>query len=266
MKQRLSDLARGAALRGAFIGLGFTACGAEDPPEDCGDSTMSIVTFNGGSSAEDDDIRSCIDIHAASRRDAKNTSAGRDESFATTRPNVIPWTDITFGGAIEACGRAGKFLCDADELRAIAPIAGFGGDGSVLYDETAIDALVPTSDTEEVSHRFDPINSFDMVIAGQTGKPPFPDTVGSVAYWTVSPTREDQSRDPAIPLVLGRLEADYAVSGVLRVTPVLDSDFKHPLLGFRCCINAQMRDAFAALPNDPNRVRKEEPDVPIAEP
>ncbi len=266
MKQRPSDLARRAAVRGAFIGLGLTACGAEDPPKDCGDSSMSIVTFNGGSSADDDDIRSCIDIHAASRSDAKSTSAGRDESFATTRPNVIPWTDVTFGEAIEACGRAGKFLCDADEVRAIAPIAGLAGDGSVLYDETAIDALVPTSDVEEVSHRFDPINTFDMVIAGETGKPAFPDTVGSVAYWTVSPAVDDQSRDPSIPLVVGRLEADYAVGGILRLTPVLDDGFKHPLLGFRCCINARMRDAFVALPKAPNRVRKEEPDVPIAEP
>lgn len=253
-------------LLASVVALVGSACGAEEPPVDCGDDTMSIVTFNGGSSSAEDDVRMCVDVHAASRRDAKADSAGRDDSFATTRPNVIPWTDVTFGEAIEACGRAGKFLCDSDALRAIAPINGFFGDGTIRYDETAIDALVPTAERTKVAHRFDPLNAFDMVIAGETGKPPFPDTVGQVAYWAASPPTDDNDRDPTIPLVLGRLESDYAVSGYLRVAPVLDDGFKHPLLGFRCCINARMRGAFESLPEDPKRIRKEDPDVPIASP
>jgi hypothetical protein len=251
-------------LLASVVALVGSACGAEDPPVDCGDDSMSIVTFNGMSSSAEDEVRMCVDLHAESRRDAKVDAAGRDESFATTRPNVIPWTDVTFGEAIEACGRAGKFLCDADALRAIAPVDGFWADGTIRYDETAIDALVPTEERTKVAHRFDPLNAFDMVIGGETGKPPFPDTLGQVAYWTASPPTDDNNRDPAIPLVLGRLESDYAVSGYLRVAPVLDEGFKHPLLGFRCCINARMRDAFAPLPADPKRVRKEEPNVPIA--
>jgi hypothetical protein len=226
---------------------------------------MSIVTFDGRSSEKDDDILSCIDIHAAARVDATATSPGRDESFATSRPSVIPWTDVTFAEAVEACGRAGKILCDSDELRGITPISGIWGNGSVRFDETAITALVPNSDAKKVPHRFDSLNPYDMVIRGETGKPPFPDTTGSVAFWTVSPVRADKEQDPSIPLVLGRLEADYAVGGDLRTAPVLDPDFKHPLLGFRCCVNARMRDAFGPLPKDPKRVRKEVPDVPIAE-
>lgn len=243
----------------------LTACGREDPPTDCGDSTMSIVTFDGRGSTKDDDIFACIDIHAASRVDATATSPGRDESFATSRANVIPWTEVTFSEAVEACGRAGKILCDSDELRGIAPTDGWYVNGSVRFDETAITALSPTSDVKKVAHRFDPLNPYDMLLRGETGQPPFPDTTGSVAYWTASPVRQDKYEDPLIPLVLGRLEADYAVGGYLLTAPVLDADFKHPLLGFRCCIDARMRDAFGPLPEDPTRVRKEVPDVPIAE-
>lgn len=249
---------------GGLLASALCGCSAEDPPTDCGDDSMAIVTFQGSSSAAEDDVRSCIDIHAASRLDAKATSAGRDESYATTRPGVIPWTDVTFEQAVQACGRAGKFLCDSDALRSIAPIDGWAADGTVRFDETAMDALVPTSDAKRVAHRFDVLNPFDMVVAGDTGKPPFPDTLGQVAYWTVSPPTDDNRRDPSIPLVLGRLESDYAVSGFLRVAPVLDEAFKHPLLGFRCCIDARMREAFVPLSKDPNRKRKEEPDVPIA--
>lgn len=263
MKRHPTPMVCRAAVGGALT-LTICACSAEDPPTDCGDDSMAIVTFQGNSSDAEDDVRSCIDIHAASRLDAKATSAGRDESYATTRPGVIPWTDVTFGQAVEACGRAGKFLCDSDSLRSIAPIDGWWADGTIRFDETAIDALVPTSDAKRVEHRFEPLNPFDMVVRGDTGKPPFPDVLGQVAYWTVSPTTDDDERDPSIPLVLGRLESDYAVSGFLRVAPVLDEGFKHPLLGFRCCIDARMREAFVPLSKDPSRKRKEEPDVPIA--
>lgn len=264
MKRPFFFEARRAAV-GAVLTLATGACSTEEPPTDCGDDSMAIVTFQGHSSAAEDDVRMCIDIHAASRLDATATSAGRDESYATTRPGVIPWTDVRFEQAVEACGRAGKFLCDADSLRAIAPIDGWWADGTIRFDETAIDALVPTSDDKRVAHRFDPLNPFDMVVAGDTGKPPFPDALGQVAYWAVSPPTDDNARDPSIPLVLGRLESDYVVSGFLRVAPVLEETFKHPLLGFRCCIDARMREAFTTLSKDPNRKRKEEPDVPIAE-
>lgn len=249
---------------GAALALG---CGAEDPPADCGDPSMSIVTFQGDTSDEEDELRTCIDIHAASRRDATADSAGRDESFATSRPGAIPWTNLTFQEAVEACGRAGKFLCNSEELQGIAPIAGIeGGSGRVLWDETAISALYPTGPETSVPHRFDRLNPYDMVIRGDTGKPPFPESTGSVAYWTSSPVRNDKDRDPSIPLLIGRLTADQAVGGVLTTAPVLDEGYRHPLLGFRCCIHAKMREAFEPLSPDPSYIREEEDDVPIAEP
>ncbi|EYF07204.1 hypothetical protein [Chondromyces apiculatus] len=266
---RLATRATGATLTVLSALLtGAAGCSEVPLPTDCGDATMSIVTFQGSKSPEEEDqIRSCVDIHAASRRDATAMSAGRDESFATTQPGVIPWTNLTFGEAIEACGRAGKFLCNSEELQAVGPEAGLqGGSGALIFDETAITALSPTGPETEVAHRFDLLNPYDMIIRGETGKPAFPETSGSVVYWTSSPERFDNDQDPSIPLILGRLSEDRAVSGYLLTSPVLDENYRHPLLGFRCCINAKMREAFEPVPADPGRIREEEDDVPIEEP
>lgn len=246
----------------ALAWLGTSGCGEEPQPADCGDDSMSIVTFEGPNMRPEEELRICVDIHAASRRDATETSAGLDDSFATSRPNAIPWTNLTFGEAIEACGRAGKFLCNAEELQGIAPIASSGA--RVEFDRTAITELEPTSSVTSVPPRFDRLNPYDMLIREETGKPPFPETIGGPAYWTASPERQDKEQDPSIPLVLGQLDGDEAISGVLTTSPVLDSSFRHPLLGFRCCIHAKMRSAFAPLPPDPTRIREEEDDVPIA--
>ncbi len=41
------------------------------------------------------------------------------ESFATMRPGVIPWTNVTFSEAAAACGRGGMFLCERRVLRTL---------------------------------------------------------------------------------------------------------------------------------------------------
>lgn len=248
----------------ALLGLSLGGCGAEDPPTSCGDPSMSIITLQGKTDDAEHEIRTCVDIHAASRRDATATSPGRDDNFATSRASVIPWTSLTFGEAVQACGRAGKFLCNADELRAIAPIKS-NAFGSVQFDESAISALSPTSQQEGVASRFDRLNPVDMIISGKTGQPPFPEAVGSVAFWTYSPERLDAYQDPDVPLLLGRLVADSAIGGVLDTTPVTEGSFTHPLVGFRCCINARMRSAFTEVNPNPALVREEAPNVPIQE-
>lgn len=265
MAEHLSSTMKSAACRLSALALiwGCVACGEEPQPTDCGDDSMSIVTFDGPHNRDEDQLRICIDIHAASRRDATDQSPGRDESFATSRPGVIPWTNLTFQEAVEACGRAGKVLCNSDELQGITPVESVYQ--TVQFFETAIDALSPTGSETSIPHRFDPLNPYDMLIREETGKPPFPETIGGPAYWTVSAVRWDKERDPSIPLILGRIEGDQASSGVLTpLSPVLDQSFKHPLLGFRCCIHAKMREAFQPLPPDPERIREEEDDVPIA--
>lgn len=237
------------------------ACGAEPPPVDCGDASMSIVTFQGQTQSDEGEIRTCIDIHAASRPDATATSLGLDGSFATSRPNVLPWTNLTFGQAVEACSRAGKFLCTSDELRAIAPSS--AGLTQVVFDETEIVALSPTSDVTSVPHQFGRLNRYDLLRTPE--RLVYPESSGSVAYFTASPKFDDKSVDPTIPLLLGRVAGDAVAGGVLKTAPVLDPEYKHPLVGFRCCINAKMRSAFEPLPRDPRKVRaQEDGEVPIA--
>ena len=253
-----------SSLRASLVGAAVSwllvaACGSEDPPQDCGDPSMSIVTFQGRSSDVEDEIRTCVDIHAASRSDATATARGLDGSLATSRPGVLPWSNVTFREAVEGCARAGKFLCNYDELRAIAPAA--ESLGTTTYDEAAIEALSPTSAVTEVPHDFERVNRYDPA----SGKRPYPESSGSVAYWTSSAEPDDKTVDPSIPYVLGRIVGTRVSGGVLTVAPVLDPQYKHPLLGFRCCINARMRSAFEALPADPDKAREsEDMEVPLA--
>lgn len=247
----------GAAVSWLFV----AACSTEDPPQDCGDPSMSIVTFQGRTSDVEDEIRTCVDIHAAARSDATATARGLDGSLATSRPSVLPWSNVTFREAVEACARAGKFLCNYDELRAIAPAS--ENLGTTTYDEAAIEALSPTSAVTEVPHDFERVNRYDP----PRGKRPYPESSGSVAFWTSSAEPDDKTVDPSIPHVLGRIVGTRVSGGVLTVAPVLDPEYKHPLLGFRCCINARMRSAFEALPPDPGKSREsEDMEVPLAPP
>jgi hypothetical protein len=243
--------------------LTIGACAGEDPPNDCGDPSMAIVTLK-NDKAEDDPTRWCVDIHAASRLDASATSAGLDESYAVSRPGVYPWTNVTFQEASEACGRAGKFLCDNDVLKLITPTGGDQG-GRIAYDLTAIDAVPRNGPETQVAHRYDPANPYDMVITGNTGKPPFPDSTRSVAFWSIVPEKDASYVDEREPYVTGALADGKAVGGYTVSSPVTKDGFKHPLLGFRCCINAKMRSAFTALAQDPRRVRSgPDPEVPLA--
>lgn len=249
----------------AFSAVVIAACSGESPPSDCGDPSMAIVTLK-NNKAQDDPTRWCVDIHAAARPDASPTSAGVDESYAVSRPGAYPWTNLTFREASEACGRAGKFLCDYDVIKLITPTGGVeGGSGRILFDTTQITSVPRNGPETQVAHRFDAVNAYDMVIAGATGKPPFPESTKSVAFWTVAPEKDDQYVDEREPYVTGTISGGIAIGGYTVSTPVAKDGFKHPLLGFRCCINAKMKDAFTPLATDPAR-RRAAPDseVPLA--
>ena len=57
----------------------------------------------------------CMDIYEASRPDAEENNIGHDESKATSRPGVLPWTFVTVDEARQACQNAGKRLCHPGE-------------------------------------------------------------------------------------------------------------------------------------------------------
>ena len=247
----------------AVAAAAVPACFSAEPlPNDCGDGTMSIVTFTGRSDG-DEPIRTCVDIHVASRRDATRTSPGRDDSFAVSQPSAIPWTNVTFEEAVTACGRAGKFLCDVKVEKIIGPMprnSSLGND-PWIFDGATITKLRPTGPETSVPHRFDAVLPGDALV--NAGSPQYPDTSGSVAVWGSSPEAFDESQDPHVPLVIGRIRGTSAQSGYLQQSPVLDASYKHPLLGFRCCINAKMRSAFGPIAPNEKYVRAQEDNVPI---
>lgn len=253
---------RGLSILAVALTVGLGAC-SEDDPVDCGeDGSMALVTLR--QRAGTPPLRWCVDIHAASRVDADAKSAGLDESFAVSKPSAYPWTNLTFREASEACGRAGKFLCDSDVLKLIAPTFGLDGN-AIKFDTTTVDAVPANSDVQTVPHRLDEVNPYDMVIAGQTGKPPFPESTASVAFWTVVPEKDDQYVDELAPQMIGSISDGKAIGGYLVRVPVTVEGFKHPLLGFRCCIDAKLRAAFEPLARDPSRVRAgADPEVRLA--
>ncbi len=62
----------------------------------------------------------CIDRYEASRRDATATSSGADDSMACSKSGVLPWyenpmTSQAFGQFEDACGKAGKRMCELEE-------------------------------------------------------------------------------------------------------------------------------------------------------
>jgi formylglycine-generating enzyme required for sulfatase activity len=56
-----------------------------------------------------------IDRHEASRPDARRTSAGSMTHRACSEPDRLPWSDVTWAQADEACAAAGKRLCSEEE-------------------------------------------------------------------------------------------------------------------------------------------------------
>lgn len=75
----------------------------------------------------------CIDIYEASRPDADTGTAGVDNSRATSRPGVLPWSLVNLGQATQACQAAGKRLCTIAEWT-----AGCGGPDNREYPYSAM--------------------------------------------------------------------------------------------------------------------------------
>lgn len=60
----------------------------------------------------------CMDRFEASHIDATASSQGMNSGAAQSKQGVIPWTNVDWGTAVEACVAAGKRLCTAAEWEA----------------------------------------------------------------------------------------------------------------------------------------------------
>lgn len=249
----MTQRSRAALVTAALVASGVVATACKpDLPRACDRGDMALVTFR----ETDYDVPMCVDVHAASRRDATATGAGVDESFATSRPGAIPWTNLTFTGALEACARAGKYLCDVRTYQVIGP----SPLDPATPPERPISALEPTSDVTELPDQRKPL--FPPAVSAV----PFPESAGSIAYWAFSRDDDDWSDySDTTHLIFGRLTSATATSSSSSVA-MFDDAFRHPLLGFRCCIDPRLDGAFEALPPDPDLVRTDLEPVPIAAP
>lgn len=232
--------------RAFFLLLLLLASGCGDdapvecPPRRPGDQ-VTLATFAKLNFGEEP-RQFCVDWNVASRLDATATSPGRDESFATSRGGVIPWTNLTYANAAEACGRAGKFLCPRRVLRGLIP--GRAGEGATFPPVWAR-GLAPTSSVAVEPTR-------DGLKWEEPSEVGMPDTAGSVAVWTAEGD------------ILGRIRGDEVLANDLTAAaPIEDPEFRHVLLGFRCCIDARLYSAFQPFPLDPDRIRTEVDDVPL---
>jgi hypothetical protein len=141
---------------------------------------------------------------------------------------------------VTACGRAGKFLCTRRQLRSFLALS----PEPFSRPEAWVRGLCPRRLRRW--WRPAPASSGTRRAASK----PLPDA-RALAVWT----SEGE--------VLGRIRGDEVSAvepGAIAVAP---ADFRHPLLGFRCCIDARLQSAFEPLPRDPQRVRTEVDDVPI---
>lgn len=165
----------------------------------------------------------CIDIFEASRPDATPTSAGTaDDAAAESEQGRLPWSDVTYFQARDACRRAGVRLCTVAEWEdACDGVVGDGGSVYVYGDER--DASLCNVDGQGGA---DPTGEAEDC----TGVNETFDQGGNLWEWV------GESADEAI-VIGGGPSSDLAHrcnSGVLL--PVVGSpQDRSPEYGFRCC-------------------------------
>jgi hypothetical protein len=165
----------------------------------------------------------CIDRFEASRPDATDTFTGTNNSYATSRPNVLPWTDVDWYTADKACKAAGKRLCSADEWRLACQ--GAGG-YTYPYGNTYNPAICNGSDdpnpgnvfpTGKYSECKSPYGAFDMS--------------GNVEEWnsTDYPDGKKGLRGGSY------LNGNELYTKCAYEAPPVKPDFSSRTIGFRCC-------------------------------
>ena len=208
--------------------------------------TVSIPRSGGGT------VR--VMAYEASRPDATAVSSGTVGTLACSRPNVMPWTTVTWADANNACcalnpggtctGTTGWRLCDAPDWQnacdgpAAAPCAWSYGTAATCS------VSAPTTCNGEEFDSGAAAGDQDALFT--TGSPTFPmcfanwgssgnifDMSGNVKEWTYTPT----VGDPSIHYIRGGsyTNVEPGRSCAFNFT-VGSSTFAFPNTGFRCCM------------------------------
>ncbi len=98
----------------------FTSCDAFE--DDLCDTALdtAMIRVSGTSLGYD----YMIDVFEASRSNASLETQGTGVTDACSYKNTIPWTNVTFQDAMDACENAGKRLCTRDEWQAACVLGG----------------------------------------------------------------------------------------------------------------------------------------------
>ncbi len=191
--------------------------GVIDDPPVCGVSAcgagMTLVNRSSGT-------RFCIDTYEASRQDATATDPGVDNTIATSRPDVLPWSNASFANATSACANAEKRVCTSFEWQTACfgdtsdpyPYGRvYGGDVCNGVNTPPLDGPAPTGSFEECLSR-------DGVL----------DMSGNLREWTRSTSGSGNElfggsfAEPQLNLRCSSRETDTSGTAL-------------PNYGFRCC-------------------------------
>ncbi|HEY3352446.1 MAG TPA: MopE-related protein [Polyangia bacterium] len=174
-----------------------------------------------------------IFAYEASRPGATATSPGAADHRACSRPNVLPWTLVSYAGAQAACAASGKRLCTGAEWGAAC--------GATAYPYGA--AYLPdTCNGEDYDGIPGGVDDDVLIPTGQLAACVTPGTAvhdlsGNVKEWTNQITGTTPAPDNT-PIAVVRGGAYDTPKVGLRCDFVLSraaTDVLLPTLGFRCC-------------------------------
>jgi formylglycine-generating enzyme required for sulfatase activity len=175
----------------------------------------------------------------ASRPDATAVAQGTQSARSCSNPNVLPWTNVTFGQAEAACTAAGGALCSEAEWQAACQSStnncAWGMDSCSTYGATKCNGNDFDSDSGTAGDQ-DALRTTQSMSAcyanwGSTTNRVF-DMSGNVKEWTLSgagdPANTRRLRGGSYNNTSGGLRCDFRFA-------VADSTFQFPNVGFRCC-------------------------------
>jgi formylglycine-generating enzyme required for sulfatase activity len=174
-------------------------------------------------------------VYEASRPDATELSHGLHATRACSKPNVLPWTSVSFATALGACESAGYRLCNADEwLRACEGTAASeypygasyaaercnGADHDADRSEDGLqNAVLPTASLPTC------ISENGIFDLSGNAKEWTDDLAGVAAGQALYVVRGGSHQSPEHALQCQALQSQATATTVL------------PSLGFRCCID-----------------------------
>ena len=97
-------------------------CDAVDSGDDDDDETCNGLDDDCDGDTDEGDLNEWVDIggaeifaYEASRPDADAAGAGGIEDYPCSKPDALPWTNLTYPEAVDACEAIGARLCSEDE-------------------------------------------------------------------------------------------------------------------------------------------------------